>query len=72
MSTKSTASKGLGCLTVIGIVFVIFKLLSIQPVASWSWLWVLCPFWIGIAIDIILLFIVVPLLLVVYKILSKL
>lgn len=72
MSTKSTASKGLGCLTVIGIVFVIFKLLSIQPVASWSWLWVLCPFWIGIAIDIVLLFIVVPLLLVVYKILSKL
>ena len=72
MSTKSTASKGLGCLTVIGIVFVIFKLLSIQPVASWSWLWVLCPFWIGIAIDVILLFIVVPLLLVVYKILSKL
>ena len=72
MSTKSTAFKGLGCLTVIGIVFVIFKLLSIQPVASWSWLWVLCPFWIGIAIDIVLLFIVVPLLLVVYKILSKL
>ena len=72
MSTKSTASKGLGCLTVIGIVFVIFKLLSIQPVASWSWIWVLCPFWIGIAIDVILLFIVVPLLLVVYKILSKL
>ena len=71
MSTKSTASKGLGCLTVIGIVFVIFKLLSIQPVASWSWLWVLCPFWIGIAIDIVLLFIVVPLLLVVYKILDR-
>ena len=72
MSTKSTASKGLGCLTVIGIVFVIFKLLSIQPVASWSWLWVLCPFWIGIAIDIVLLFIVVPLLILIYKILSKL
>ena len=71
MSTKSTASKGLGCLTVIGIVFVIFKLLSIQPVASWSWLWVLCPFWIGIAIEVVLLLIVVPLLLVVYKILSR-
>ena len=72
MSTKSTTSKGLGCLTVIGIVFVVLKLLAVQPVASWSWLWVLCPFWIGIAIDVVLLFIVVPLLLVVYKILSKL
>ena len=72
MSTKSTTSKGLGCLTVIGIVFVILKLLAVQPVASWSRLWVLCPFWIGIAIDVVLLFIVVPLLLVVYKILSKL
>ena len=71
MSAKSTASKGLGCLTVIGIVFVILKLLAIQPVASWSWLWVLCPFWIGIAIDIVLLLIVVPLLIAVWKILSR-
>ena len=71
MSTKSTTSKGLGYLTVIGIVFVILKLLSIQPVASWSWLWVLCPFWIGIAIEVVLLLIVVPLLFVIYKILSR-
>ena len=72
MSTKSTTSKGLGCLTVIGIVFVILKLLAVQPVASWPWLWVLCPFWIGIAIDIsvVLLFIVVPF--VIWKIFSKL
>ena len=71
MSRKSTTSNGLGCLTVIGIVFGILMLLAVQPVASWSWLWVLCPFWIGIAIKVVLLLIVVPLLLVVYKILSR-
>ena len=41
-------SGGIGCLTVIGIIFIVLKCLSIEPVASWSWLWVLCPFWIPI------------------------
>ena len=50
---KSTESGGIGCLTVIGIVFVVLKLLAIQPVANWSWLWVLCPFWAQIAIGIV-------------------
>lgn len=47
---------GLGCLTVIGIVFVLLKALAVPPVASWSWIWVLCPFWISIAITFIVLF----------------
>ena len=58
MSQSSSKSGGIGCLTVIGIVFVVLKLLAIQPVANWSWLWVLCPFWapIAIAIAIIIIF----------------
>lgn len=41
---------GLGCMTVIGIVFVVLKLLAVPPVATWSWWWVLAPFWIPWAI----------------------
>lgn len=52
--SRSAKSKGLGCFTVVGIVFIVLKLLEIQPVASWSWLWVLCPFWIGLALDFVL------------------
>ena len=52
--SRSAKSRGLGCLGVVVVVFVVLKLLDIQPVASWSWLWVLCPFWIGLALDIVL------------------
>lgn len=52
--SRSAKSSGLGCLGVVGVVFIVLKLLEIQPVASWSWLWVLCPFWIGLALDIVL------------------
>ena len=43
---KQTGAGGIGCLTVVGIVFFVLKLLAIEPVAHWSWAWVLCPFWI--------------------------
>ena len=33
-------------MTVVGIMFLVLKLLAIEPVAHWSWVWVLCPFWI--------------------------
>lgn len=58
MSQLGSKSGGIGCLTVIGIVFVLLKILAVEPVASWSWLWVLCPFWapIAIAIAIIIIF----------------
>ena len=43
---KQTGTGGIGCLTVVGIMFFVLKLLAIEPVAHWSWVWVLCPFWI--------------------------
>lgn len=42
---NSTKSGGIGCLGVIGIVLIILKLLAIEPVAHWSWILVLCPYW---------------------------
>ena len=33
----------------IGVIFIILKLTN---TVDWSWFWVLCPFWIGIALVI--------------------
>jgi hypothetical protein len=54
--SKENKSGGIGCLTVIGIVFVILKILAVEPVVNWSWLWVLCPFWIPLAIGLVFIF----------------
>lgn len=48
---ENKGSGGLGLFSVLGIVFVVLKLAG---VIDWSWIWVLCPFWIGIALSIIL------------------
>ncbi len=49
---KKGSSGGVGCLTVIGIVFVILKLVG---TINWSWVWVLAPFWIQVAFVLIAL-----------------
>ena len=41
-------------MTVVGIVFLVLKLLAIEPVAHWSWVWVLCPFWIPFALVLLI------------------
>ena len=40
--------------TVLGIVFIVLKLCN---VITWSWLWVLSPFWIPVVLVIVLLII---------------
>lgn len=34
---------------ILGLIFITLKLAEIGAVATWSWLWVLSPFWIPIA-----------------------
>jgi len=43
--------KGLGLFDVIGIVFIILKLIG---QIDWSWVWVLSPFWIQILLVIVI------------------
>jgi hypothetical protein len=43
-----TMTVGLGGL--VFLVFLFLKLAGIGAVASWSWWWVTCPLWIGIAV----------------------
>lgn len=47
MNTKTTNTSGISTVGLLGIAFIILKLCNI---IDWSWWWVLCPFWIGIAI----------------------
>ena len=48
MSSKSTASFPI--FGILGLIFVTLKLAEIGTVATWSWWWVLSPFWIPLAI----------------------
>jgi len=47
----SGSSSGLGVLEVLGIVFIVLKLVH---VIGWPWVWVLSPFWISFVIVILL------------------
>jgi hypothetical protein len=43
---------GIGIGGVIFTVFLVLKILGEEPVASWSWLWVLSPLWIPVGVAI--------------------
>ena len=53
MSNKNTSSSGgIGFLGVLTIIFIVLKLVG---VITWSWVWVLAPMWIGLIITILVL-----------------
>ena len=54
MNDTGTAS-GVGFFSLLGIVFVVLKL---THVISWSWLWVLAPFWLPLAVVFVLALII--------------
>lgn len=52
MATNKTTNVTVGgsFLNVLALVFIILKIVGVEPIASWSWWWVLSPIWIPIAI----------------------
>jgi len=44
---------------ILGLIFVTLKLAGIGVVATWSWVWVLSPFWIPLTIALTLILIAV-------------
>lgn len=50
MSKTNTSSSGIGFGGLLTILFIGLKLSGVMPVASWSWLWVLSPLWLGLAL----------------------
>ena len=54
---NNNSSGGIGICGVLGIVFIVLKLVG---VINWSWVWVLCPFWlpvVGLILFIIFMFV---------------
>lgn len=50
MSKNSSESSGMSLLGFLGLIFVVLKLTRL---ISWSWWWVTIPFWGGIAIFLV-------------------
>lgn len=48
-------SAGFSVASLLGIVFIVLKLCG---VISWSWLWVLAPFWIAAGLSILIIIVV--------------
>ena len=46
-STTQASGGGVGCLTILGLIFITLKLTGN---IAWSWWWVLAPFWAGFAL----------------------
>lgn len=45
-----SSSSGSGGIGLPGILFLIFLVLKLTKVIGWSWWWVTCPLWAGLAI----------------------
>lgn len=57
----SKGSGSIGFLNLLGLIFVTLKLAGVGAVASWSWWAVLSPFWVPIAIAVVLILFLVTL-----------
>lgn len=55
MENKTTVNGGVGFTGLLTIVFIVLKLMH---VISWSWVWVLSPLWIGTALFVLIAIIV--------------
>lgn len=55
MEDKKQATGGVGATGLLGVAFIVLKLCG---VIDWSWLWVLAPFWIPLAVALFALAIV--------------
>lgn len=55
MSDSNSSSGGIGFTGLLLLAFIILKLCK---VINWSWWWVLCPLWIGVAVVLVICIIV--------------
>jgi hypothetical protein len=49
-----TSSGGIGIFGLLGVVFVVLKILDVKPIGDWSWWWVTAPFWGGFALFLLI------------------
>lgn len=56
---NNSSSNGIGFTGLLTIVFIVLKL---THVIEWSWVWVLSPLWISLALGLVVLAIAIPVL----------
>ena len=56
MNANKNTSAGIGFLDLLTLVFIVLKLCG---VITWSWVWVLSPIWISLVVVIVLVFLLV-------------
>jgi len=54
-NSTSSSSGGIGVLGLLGVVFVTLKLTGF---IDWSWWWVTAPFWGGVALALVMIFVI--------------
>jgi predicted exporter len=57
-----------GGVTFLGLLLLVFITLKLTGFINWSWLWVLSPFWLPIALGIIIFFVICFIAIIVEKI----
>lgn len=55
MADSKSSSSGISFVSLLGLTFIILKLTG---VIAWSWWWVLAPFWVGAALAIVIILVV--------------
>ena len=53
-NNKNNKKRSLGISDYLTLIFVALKLAGIGVVATWSWVWVLSPFWIGFLLQVVI------------------
>ncbi len=56
-SKVSVNQSGFPVFRILTVVFVLAKVFGVDPVAGWSWFWVLSPVWISLSVAILILLI---------------
>lgn len=52
MASSSSSTGGIGLVGVLTVIFVSAKIFEWDPIAQWSWWWVLSPLWISTIIGL--------------------
>lgn len=52
---KQEGNAGIGIFGLLGVIFIVLKLLGVEPVAAWSWWWVTSPIWISVILTVVVI-----------------
>lgn len=58
MSSSASATASSGGIGFVGLLTIVFIVLKLCGIITWSWLWVLSPIWISVALVVAILIII--------------